>query len=179
MAKGASARRHAQAVFQIALERGDLDRWQEDLSTIARVFETPDFKRVLESPKVRLERKLELAGQQLSGVSPLARNLISLLVTKGRVSIAVGIASEYRAILNRYRGVENAEVTTAVSLGDDSMKEIVEQMSRATGKQIILTGTVAPEIIGGIVIRVGDQLIDGSTRTKLSAMRKALEERQI
>ncbi len=178
MARGASAKRHAQAVFQIAQERDELDKWQEDLDALAVVFDDPQFKRVLESPKVRGDQKLELAHQQLAGLGPLALNLASLLITKGRVGIAAALASEYRSILNSHRGLETAQVTTAVSLDDRSRDRIAQPMSEATGKRIILSASVSPDIIGGVVIRIGDQLIDGSTRTKLMTMRKVLVEQR-
>ena len=79
MARGASAKRHAQAVFQIAQEADELDKWQEDLGALAVVFEEPKFKRVLESPKVRADQKLELAHQQLAGLaSPLISAAVNL-----------------------------------------------------------------------------------------------------
>lgn len=178
MARGASAKRHAQAVFQIAQEADELDKWQEDLDALAVVFEEPKFKRVLESPKVRADQKLDLAHQQLAGLGPLALNLASLLITKGRVGIATALASEYRSILNSHRGLETAQVTTAVSLDNQSRDRIAQQLSEATGKRIILSASVSPDIIGGVVIRIGDQLIDGSTRTKLMTLREALVEQR-
>ncbi len=179
MAAGSSARRHAQAVFQIAQEQDSLEKWQADLKELASAFGDPDLSRVLESPKVRPDQKQDLAAQRLAGLDPLARNLASLLVSKGRVSLAAGIAAEYRDLLDDYRGVGNAEVTTAVALDSEAEKRIADQMSEATGKQIQLTSQVAPDIVGGIVIKIGDRLIDGSTRTKLSAMRSALAERRV
>ena len=109
----------------------------------------------------------------------LARNLTSLLVSKGRVALAEGIAAEYRELVDDYRGVGNAEVTTAVALDAEAEKRIADQMTEATGRQIKLTSRVDPDIVGGIVIKIGDSLIDGSTRTKLSAMRSALAERRV
>ena len=179
MAAGSSARRHAQAVFQIARDQDRLDKWLEDLDELASAFGDPDLRRVLDSPKVRPDQKQELAAQRLAGLDTLARNLASLLVSKGRVALAEGIASEYRELVDDYRGVGNAEVTTAVALDAEAEKRIADQMSEATGKQIKLTSQVDPDIVGGIVIKIGDMLIDGSTRTKLSAMRSALAERRL
>ena len=178
MATGASARRHAQAVFQIALERDELDIWLDDLGQLADAFGDPEFSRVLESPKIRPDQKLDLARQRLAGLRTLAQNLASLLITKGRVGIAGGIAEEFKTLLNDHRGVETAEVTTAIKLDEKAENRISGQMSEATGKQITLSSNVVPEIIGGIVIKIGDQLIDGSTRTKLTAMRNALAQRR-
>ena len=76
-------------------------------------------------------------------------------------------------------GVGAAEVITAVPLDSEAEKRIVDQMSKATGKRIMLTSSVDADIVGGIVIKIGDRLIDGSTRTKLSAMRNSLAERRV
>ncbi|MEE9199289.1 MAG: ATP synthase F1 subunit delta [Dehalococcoidia bacterium] len=176
MPKGASAKRHAQAVFQIALERGELERWQEDLDTLSSVLEDAQFRAVMVSPRVRLDDKLELLRKQLSKVNPLTINLACLLVSKGRVAIAQGIAEEYRRMLNAHRGLETVEITTAVPLGARERQHISQRLSRATDKEIVLSASVGPEIIGGLVIKIGDQLIDGSTRSKLNEMRKALAE---
>ncbi len=179
MAAGSSARRHAQAVFQIARAQDSLDKWQADLDEIASALGDEELSRVLESPRIRPDQKQELAGQRLAGLDPLARNLASLLVSKGRVALAGDIAGEYRALLDDHRGVGAAEVITAVPLDSRAEKRIVDQMSKATGKRITLTSSVDPDIVGGIVIKIGDRLIDGSTRTKLSAMRNSLAERRI
>ncbi len=179
MAADSSARRHAQAVFQIAREQDTLDKWQADLDEIASAFGDPDLGRVLESPRIRPDQKQELAGQRLAGLDPLARNLASLLVSKGRVGLAGDITGEYRALMDDHRGVGAAEVITAVPLDSDAEKRIVDQMSKAMGKRIMLTSSVDPDIVGGIVIKIGDRLIDGSTRTKLSAMRNSLAERRV
>ena len=179
MAAGSSARRHAQAVFQIAREQDTLDKWQADLDEIASAFDDEDLSRVLESPRIRPDQKQELARQRLAGLDPLARNLASLLVSKGRVALAGDIAGEYRALLDDHRGVGTAEVTTAVPLDPQAESRIADQMSNATGKRIMLTSRVDADIVGGIVIKIGDRLIDGSTRTKLSAMKNALAERRV
>ncbi|MFQ5873436.1 MAG: ATP synthase F1 subunit delta [Dehalococcoidia bacterium] len=178
MRKGASARRHAQAVFQIALERDELEKWQEDLDALASAIGDPQLKAVLESPRVRLDDKLELVRRQLSEASPLALNLAGLLVTKGRVSIAPGMAVEFRRLVNAHRGLETVEVTTAVPLDDPIKDHISTRLARATGKEIALSTSISHQIIGGLVVKIGDELLDGSTRAKLVEMRKVLAEQQ-
>lgn len=179
MAAGSSARRHAQAIFQIAREQDTLDKWQADLDEIASAFADPDLARVMESPRIRLDQKQELAAQRFAELDPLARNLAGLLVTRGRVALAGDIAGEYGNLLDDHRGVGAAEVTTAVPLDSQAENRIAEQMSTATGKRITLASRVDPDILGGIVIKIGDRLIDGSARTKLSAMRNSLAERRV
>ncbi len=82
MPRGVAAKRHAQAVFQLALERGELEKWLEDLKTIATTLSQPQLMAILESPKVHLDEKMELLHRCLPGVSQLALNLVYLLVAR-------------------------------------------------------------------------------------------------
>ena len=177
MASGASARRYAQAIFQIARERNDLDTWFDDLRKLAEAFGDLSVGEILTSPKIRLDQKLDLAHQSLIGINSLARNVASILITKGRVGIAGGIFEEYQTLLNEHRGIKIAEVTTAVQLDQEAVNKIESQMSEVVGKQVMLSHNVKTNIIGGIIIKIGDQLIDGSTDTKLAGLRKAIAER--
>ena len=179
MPKGASARRHAQAVFQIASESGEMQKWQEDLDTLAIAFGDSQFKLVLESPRVRLDDKLELVRRQSAQISSLALNLACFLVAKGRVGIAEEVAQEYRRLLNSHRGLQTAEIVSAVPLDDQKKDQIAKRLSEATDKEIILSTSVVPQITGGLVIKLGDQLTDGSTQAKLKEMRKVLVEQRI
>ena len=115
--------------------------------------------------------------KSLTGINPLAQNVASILITKGRVGIAGGVFEEYKALLNEHRGIKIAEVTTAVQLDQQAVNKIESQMSGVVGKKVMLSHNVKTDIIGGIIIKIGDQLIDGSTGTKLSGLRKAMAER--
>lgn len=174
MAGRGSARRYAQAVFEIALERGDMERWQADLDALASAMENALFRLVLESPKIRLDVKLELIQKQLSGSSELAVNLASLLVTKLRAGLAPQIAEDYRNLVNAHRGLQSVEVTTAVPLDDSAKEHITDQLSQATGKEIALSADTNSDMIGGLVVKIGDRLLDGSTRTRLEELKKTL-----
>jgi len=176
MAKTVSAGRHAQAVFQIALEKGDLDKWQTDLETIAIAFKDTQLAGLLENPKIRFDEKEKMLQNILSGVSPLARNLAYLLVAKKRLRIMGDLVDEYRSSVNAYYGRETAEVTTAVSLSDDEKEKIQGKLAEITGKKLVATAKVNPDIMGGVVAKVGDKLIDGSVRTRLKELRKDLLE---
>jgi F-type H+-transporting ATPase subunit delta len=164
------ARRYAKAVFEIALERKELDRWQSDLKKIASLSEDAAFIALAENPKLRFEDKAKLLSERLGKVNPLALNLVYLLVTRGRLSLAGDIASEYQRLLNSYRGIEQAEVITAVPLDDKEKKRLEERLGEVVGKKVVLTTEVDSSLIGGIVARVGGKLLDGSTHSKLMAL---------
>ena len=174
MARRIYARRYSQAVFNIALERNELDRWQSDLGKIASLGEDAAFIALAENPKVRFEDKAKLISERLGDINPLALNLVYLLVTRGRLSMAGDIADGYQRLLDSHRGIEQAEVITAVPLDDKDRKRLEERLGVVVGKKVVLKSRVDASLIGGIVARVGGKLLDGSTHSKLLALRNEL-----
>ncbi len=174
MARKVHAGRYAQAVFEVALEREELDRWQSDLRKIAGLAEDATIIAFLESPKIHFESKTRLLSERLSDINPLALNLAYLLVTKGRIGAVGDIADEYQRLVDAYRGIEQAEVTTAVPLGEEDKLRLGERLSAIIGKKVVVMPKVDTSIIGGIIARVGDKLIDGSTRSRLAALKNEL-----
>ncbi len=174
MARRANARRYAQAVFQIALERAELDRWQSDLRKIASLGEDAAFTMLLESPRLHFDDKTRLLSEQLGDVNPLALNLVYLLVTKGGLSIVGEITEEYQRLLDSYHGIEQAEVITAIPLDDEERLKIEERLGAVVGKKVVIKPEVDSSLIGGIVARIGGKLMDGSTRSRLEALKKEM-----
>lgn len=174
MARMAYARRYAQAVFEIALEKKEFDRWQADLSRIAGVAGEPGFMEAMESPRFGFEAKSQLLADQFKDVNPLALNLVKLLVARDRLDVISDIAAEYGHLVDGYRGIEQAEVTTAVSLDDEVKEKIGEKLGAAIDKKVIIEPQVDPDIIGGFIVRIGGKLLDGSTRSSLLALKKDL-----
>ena len=174
MAKKAYARRYAQAVFEIALEKKELDRWQADLQKIVDAVSDTTFLAALDSPKIKIEDKSRFLRERLGDINPLALNLVLLLINRTGVGMIVKIADEYQRLLDNYHGIETAEVTTAVLLDDKDKKKLVEKLGALVGAEVELKTEVDPEILGGIVARVGGKLLDGSTRSKLAALKKEL-----
>ena len=169
------ARRYAQAVFEIALEANELDRWQSDLGKIARLASDASLVAVLESPKLHFDVKARLLSESLGDVSPLALNLLYLLITRGRRLGMVGdIADEYGRLLDSHRGIEHAEVTTAIPLADEDKQKLSERLSAIIGKKVALKADVDPGVVGGIVARIGGKLLDGSTRSRLVSLKREL-----
>jgi F-type H+-transporting ATPase subunit delta len=173
--KGASARRYAEAAFELAAERHTVDAWTRDLQTIADFASEADVGRVLESGRVPAGEKLRLVTAALEPhVSPLAMNLVKLLAARNKLHLAREIFDAFRERADDRRGVAHATVTTAVPLADDERQAIATRLSTLTGKRVDVTPVVDEAIIGGVVARIGDQLIDGSTRTKLIALKRRL-----
>ncbi|MFC1994567.1 ATP synthase F1 subunit delta [Chloroflexota bacterium] len=176
MAARASARRHAQAAFEIARDNDEIDRWRADLRTMAATLSNPQALAILENPKIPLQSKMKLVEQVLPAVSGLALNLAYLLVLRGRLGLVRQMADEYERFADAYLGVEHAEVTTAVALDAATTERLAQRLGEITSAKVLLTTRVDPEIIGGFVARIGDRLVDGSTRARLKALGKALAE---
>ena len=174
MARRVYPRRYAQAVFEIALERKELDNWQSDLKKIASLGDDATFIALLESPKFHFDTKAKLLSERLDKVNPLALNLVYLLMMRGRLSLIGDIADEYQRLLDSYRGIEQAEVTTAIPLDDEDKKRLAQHLSAVVGKKVILKPEVDSNLIGGIIARIGGKLLDGSTRSKLMALREEM-----
>ena len=175
MLKGATARRYAQAVFEIASESGNVDRWRQDVRTIADYLGNRRLLFVLSEPKIPATRKELMVRDLLADkVQPEALNLAFLLVERGIAEIAPRISTEFEILYNEYRGQAPAEVTTAVPLDDDLRAQIASQLQAITGKRILLRERVDPAILGGAIARVGDTLIDGSLRRRFAVLRQQI-----
>jgi F-type H+-transporting ATPase subunit delta len=174
VARVAYAKRHAQAVFQIALEKKEVEKWRSELKTIAATLGDPQLQAILEDPKIRLGDKENLVNKCLPEISQLALNFVYLLVARQRLSILDQIVAEYERMADAHMGLERAKVITAIPIDEEGQKKLSERLAAITGKKIVLTTEVDPAIIGGFVARVGDELIDGSTKAKLEALKRRL-----
>ncbi|MBN1692898.1 MAG: ATP synthase F1 subunit delta [Dehalococcoidales bacterium] len=179
MAKKANPRRYAQAIFEIALEKKKLDLWQSDLQKVVDAVGEGDLLAALESPKIKFEDKSKLLKKRLKKIKPLAMNLLLLLITKSDIGIIGKIAQEYELLLNDYRGIKPADVITALPLDKKDEKELAKKLGKMVEAKVELKPRVEPEILGGMVVRVGGKLLDGSTRSKLIALKKDLATGEI
>jgi len=173
MASGA-AKRYAQAVFSLAKERGTLDRWLDDLAILNDVMGDARAAEYLSSPAVSESDKRKLLDSVLVNAQPEARNLAHMLVERRRISIIPDLAQLYGAAVLEERGIAIAEVTTAEPLGANEQEMVRSHLSRLIGKNVQLRTEVDPTIIGGVIARVGDQLIDGSVLNQLRRLRSRL-----
>ncbi len=174
MAKVASAKRHAQAVYQIAIETNSLDKWGDELKTIVSTLSDVQLKAILQNPKIHLKDKVQVVNKVLPGLSQHALNLVYLLVSRQRLGILEQIVQEYQCLADAQKGLEHANVITAVTLDKADKDKIAKRLTDLTGKKIVLTTEVNADIVGGFVARIGDKLIDGSTKSKLEALKKQL-----
>jgi F-type H+-transporting ATPase subunit delta len=170
-----AAKRYAEAIFGLGQERGNLDDWQRDLDLLANVVADKRIAASLKNPTVAADRKVAVIEDALAGeVQPETRNLIRLLVEHNRTTLTPEIRDVFADKVREARGIVVAEATTADPLHSSERELVREKLEQMTGLRVELTTRIDPDIIGGIVIRIGDQVIDGSVRNKLERMRMRL-----
>jgi len=177
MASGVYVRRYAQAVFRMAVEQQELNVWQSDLRKVASIIRDEAFFSFLENREVSFDEKSKALSERLGEIHPMAMKLVSMLVARGRLGMIEDISDDYQQMLDNYRGVEGAqvaEVTTAIPLDEDDKLKLAQRITDMVGKPVVLRAKVDPGVVGGIVIRIGDKLIDGSIRSKLASLRREL-----
>lgn len=181
------ARRYADALYDLASERGDLDQVTAELGSLAELLaEQDDLQAVLAHRQIPLERKLELVSQVLAPeqppeaeapveISELTRNFVRLLIENQRTELVAEIVAALRQRIDQRDGVVRATVTTAVSLLKAERDMIESRLKSLTGAQRIeLDSRVTKKILGGVIIHIGDHVIDASVRTYLDTMRDRL-----
>lgn len=173
--KGAVARRYAEAVFDLAREHNTIDRWRDDVHFLAELFANRRLAFVLSEPKVAFATK-QLILQDLAAqrVQPDALGLTFLLVEGKLVDYMTRIAAEFDRLYDVYRNQIQATVTSAVPLDDGEMAHVREYLQRITGKNVTIESRIDPSILGGILARVGDTLIDASVRRRLAVLREQI-----
>jgi len=173
--KGAIARRYAEAAFELGVERQTLDRWLNDLRTIADYLGARQLTFILSEPNIQFDRKEQVVRDLLQNkVQTDALGLALLIVERQHVEGVKAVRDEFERLYDNYRGQAHAELTTAAPLDDDLREQVKADLQRVTGKRIILHERVDPSILGGAIARVGDTLIDGSVRRKLSLLRQQI-----
>ncbi len=174
MADLQAAKRYAQAAFGIARDAGAVANWRMELDDVASVLSESGLAPVLADSRVPIDQRTGMVERVLD-VDPMVLNLARLLVAKGRSGEARAVAEAFGRMADDHEGIANAQVTTAVELAPAQLDAIAQQIGAAVGKQVRATGSVDPGIVGGIVVRVGDKLVDGSVRTRLKQLRRELE----
>ncbi len=170
------ARPYARALFELAGTDEVKGQVHDELGQITEVvLHHPGLKSFLWHPQVSSQAKAELLGRLFQDrISDLVMHFMWVVVSKGRETSLESIASEYRVLWDKHQGRIRADVRTAMALTERDHEELSQVLSRATGKTVDLSVTVAPELIGGLVVRMGDRVLDGSLARKISVLGQRL-----
>lgn len=169
-------RRYAAALFGAASKAGVVDAVESDLGLVGCVVESsPALWEALLSPIVPPAKKRSILGEIFGGkVEEITAAYLGLLVDKRREEAIRETEREYVLLANEARGIVAAEVTSATPLDEDQQSRLVTKLSATTGKTIELSTKVDPALIGGVLVRIGDTVIDGSVRGQLAVLREKL-----
>jgi F-type H+-transporting ATPase subunit delta len=167
--------RYAEAMFALLAAEGGGNEAQDELFRFSRVLESSDeLRTTLEDPHIPVARRLQIIEDLLAGkASRLTVSLISLVVGNGRVRELSSMVDRLLELCAARGEKAVAEVHSAVELTDDQKRRLAEALKQSTGKDVDIVVVVDPSIIGGLVTRIGDTVIDGSVRHRLSQLRES------
>ena len=169
------ARTYARALFDAAKEDGKLDEIREELDTfVAAIREVPELQALIRNPQLDPSAKAEALAAVLQSADEILRNFARLVAEKGRAPMLEEIAREYNALVAAEERILNVELTTAYELSDNEADSIVKQIEEAAGRRVEAERTVDPELIGGVVLKVGTLEVDSSVRGRLERLRREL-----
>jgi F-type H+-transporting ATPase subunit delta len=170
-----ASRRYAEAAFELALRDDTVDAWERDLATAAQLVGDERVARIVDNPSRPFAERRKVLDDLLNRrIKPEARRLVALLAERGRLDLLPEIALEYGELLKRHRGIVTAIVTSAVPLTADESRALEERLRDMTGATIELEPRIDPALIGGLTVRIGDRLLDGSVRGRLERLREQL-----
>lgn len=170
------ATRYATALFEVAQEKNALDDVQKDLSGLAEMLADPAVGAVLLSPDTAQEVRSKAFDKILQGAHELTRNALQVILRRRRELILPDLSDAFAAQLRASRNQALGVVETAKPLDDAGLKALEEQASKLCGKEVTLEVRVDQDLIGGVRIRVGDDLYDGSVATALQELERRLME---
>jgi len=173
------AERYASSLFELALEVGMTDAVAADLDRFqAMIDESADLKRLVQSPVFTAEDQVRAisAIADKAGLNALVLNFLKVVAGNRRLFAVSGMVAAYRQILARHKGQMTADVTSAHALSAEQETELKAALKGVTGKDVSISVTVDPSLLGGLIVKIGSRQIDTSLRTKLSTLKLALKE---
>ena len=175
---GSIARRYARALFEIGVASGDtFERFGQELDELTALYRSsPELRHTMENPVFKQTEKQEVMKRLLPRVAPSepVQRFVLLLLERRRIALLPTIARAYRAMADNRAGRVRATVTSAVPLGAAELDRVRGALEQRTGRKVVAETHVDPELIGGVVARVGDLVLDGSVRTQLDELRRRL-----
>lgn len=179
MVTGSLARRYARAVLEIGTANGNLDKIGADLRGLARAMhDSAELVTVLTNPAIRRADRRRVIDSLLDriGAAPHTKNLVYLLLDGERLASLPAISREVDVMIEAKAGRLAAEVTSAKPLDAGQLSQIITALEKLSGKKVAVTHRDDPELLGGVVAKLGDTVYDGSLRTQLRTLRDELSK---
>ncbi len=175
------ARRYAKAIFSVGQEQGKYEEYNDALTAIADLFvSTPEVIDALTNPLYPMDVREKVMTGMIGSmeVDSVMGNFLSLLVQKKRAEILPEIAEAYKTMVDEEKNISHGSVISAVELDDELRQNVQATLEKLTGKKVELTANVDPSIIGGIIAKVGDLVLDGSIKTQLAGLKDSIKGRE-
>ena len=172
------AGRYATALFELALDRSAIDAIANDLQQLeAMINESADLRRLIQSPLFSRGQQSDAMAAVLTsaGLSELVRNFVGVVAGNRRLFALEGMIGAYRGIVAQHRGEVTADVTSATPLTEAQRAAVEQALKQAIGSNVAINTDVDPDLIGGMVVRVGSRMVDSSLRTKLQRLQLAMK----
>lgn len=175
------ARRYAKALFVVGKEQENYEEYNQTLQGVAGLYvSNPEVADALTNPLYPMDiRGKVMAGMVRSmGVDKIMGNFLNLLVEKKRAEILPEIAEEFQAMVDDEKNISHGQVISAIELSAELQANVQTTLEKLTGKKVKLTTSVDPSIIGGIIAKVGDLVLDGSIKTQLAGLKDSIKGRE-
>ena len=169
------ARPYAEAAFKLAKETGALPAWSDALARLTAVAQSPVMQTVLGNPKFTGAQLATLVSETAGVTHKEQLNFVSMLANNDRIAVLPEITKHFGALRNSTESVVEAAITSAYPLSDDQLSQIVQTLESKSGKKVKATVGVDAELIGGVSIRIGDEVTDTSVRGKLAQLAATLK----
>jgi F-type H+-transporting ATPase subunit delta len=173
------AERYANALFELALDDKSLAKVEKDLGRFgALIDENPDLARLVRSPVFSAadQSRAVVAVLDKAGIGGLVANVVKVAAANRRLFVVPEIIAAFRRLAAKHRGEVSAEVVSAEPLADRHVAELKAALKASLGKDVTLETSIDPSLIGGLVVKVGSRMIDGSLKTKLNSLKLAMKE---
>lgn len=166
---------YARSLFEVAKEQSKLDVVKEQLGQFADALDgNRELSIYFFSPYFSTTEKAEGLGRLLEGVDPVVENFLKLLIENHRMPVIFRTRREYDELWEQENKLLPVTVTSAVALDDATVKSIGDAIGRQTGQQVELTANVDPDVLGGLIVRVGNSILDASIRNRLENLRRSV-----
>ncbi len=170
--------RYAQAAFEVARDKGELDGVLDDLRLVRAVWaESPELRRVLESPAVTTEVKSQAVAAlgDKAELGETTRHVLGVLTRNRRAGAIPDLITAFEELTAEHRGVVRATVTTAVALNKTQTTQLATVLKSAVGQTVELEANVQPDLIGGMVVQLGSRRFDSSVKTQLERLKTVMK----
>ncbi|WIV12180.1 F0F1 ATP synthase subunit delta [Proteiniborus sp. MB09-C3] len=169
-------KRYAEALYEVALELDKLEEFKEEIKAISQILKSePKLKTIFEHPKLSKDEKKDIINSIFKErVSQEILNLCYIVIDKGRETHLTGISEEYTRLSNEKQGIVEARAITAVPMEDEEMKKLEKQLSKKLDKKVLLSNEIDSTVMGGVLVKIGDKIIDSSIKGRFEELYKDL-----